>query len=95
MGTLFPVINEEQKFLTVCSDVDETLTPGASGVDVVDACIQKIQAVFPEFGPDFGFLKRLALVESQFGIDQEVMNSNPSGGIWQVLHIDEDLRISL
>ena len=60
-----------------------TLVPGSSGVDVVDACIQKINS-FPKIGSllsnDFGFLKRLALVESNFGES----TANPQGGIWQV-----------
>ena len=60
-----------------------TLVSGSRGMDVVDACIQKINSV-PGIGAllknDFGFLKRLALVESNFGLT----TVNPQGGIWQV-----------
>ena len=60
-----------------------TLVSGSSGVDVVDACIQKINSI-PGIGillsNDFGFLKRLALFESNFG--EATVNMN--GGIWQV-----------
>lgn len=58
---------------------------GATGEDVVDACIQKINnipAVSVILNNDFGFFKRIALVESNFG-----QNTNlpfVQGGIWQV-----------
>ena len=49
----------------------------------MDACIQKINSVAGIGGllkNDFGFLKRLALVESNFG----QITVSPQGGIWQV-----------
>ena len=60
-----------------------TLVSGSSGVDVVDACIQKINSITgidKVLSNDFGLLKRIALVESEFGNSTE----NPQGGIWQV-----------
>ncbi|XP_076802484.1 uncharacterized protein LOC143446634 [Clavelina lepadiformis] len=62
---------------------DLTLVAGQSGVDVVDACINKLSAI-PLFSNDFGFLKRIALVESDFGSNTTTINVNPAGGIWQI-----------
>ena len=61
--------------------VDATLTSGASGEDVVDACIDKLNHldVFPN---DFGLMKRIAKVESDFG--QNYGAASPTRGIWQV-----------
>ena len=60
-----------------------TLVSGSIGEIVVDACIQKINSaagIGTLLSNDFGFLKRLALVESNFGDSP----ANPLGGIWQV-----------
>ena len=65
------------------SGSDLTLVPGSSGEDVVDACIQKINSVSgigSLLSNDFGLLKRIALVESNFGKS----TPNSQGGIWQV-----------
>lgn len=64
---------------------DQTLVSGATGEDVVDACIQKINnipAVSVILNNDFGFFKRIALVESNFG--QSTNLPFVQGGIWQV-----------
>ncbi|CAK8678126.1 unnamed protein product [Clavelina lepadiformis] len=69
---------------TYCrAQTDLTLVPGSSGEDVVDACIQKLSAI-SLFSNDYGFLKRIALVESKFGSNSTVINANPTGGIWQI-----------
>ena len=33
---------------------------------------------------DFSLLRRIALVESNFGLTTQVITDNPKGGIWQV-----------
>lgn len=67
------------------SSVDQTLISGAKGEDVVDACIQKFNNA-PEVSKilnnDFGFFKRIALVESDFGKKENLPIDK--GGIWQV-----------
>ena len=61
---------------------DLTLDPGSKGVDVVDAILVKINSASEEgLKNDFGFLKRIALVESNFG---EATPIHKKGGIWQV-----------
>ncbi|CAK8678124.1 unnamed protein product [Clavelina lepadiformis] len=65
------------------AQTDLTLVPGSSGEDVVDACVQKLSAI-SLFSNDYGFLKRIALVESKFGSNSTVINANPTGGIWQI-----------
>ena len=63
---------------------DLTLQSGASGVDVVDATILKIDSVSADgdlLQNDLGFLKRIALVESNFG---DEVGQYEDGGIWQV-----------
>ena len=62
---------------------DLSLDVHANGEDVVDATVRKIQAVF-NAGQDYTLMKRLALVESNFGESNAVMTAFPQGGIWQV-----------
>jgi len=71
----FRVLELSTKDLTVVAD--------AIGVDVVMATTQKINTA-QLFDNDFGLLARIALVESNFGKNAAVLNSNPNGGIWQV-----------
>jgi len=63
---------------------DMTLEPGASGARVVEACIARLAqaGIFP---PDYGFLRRIAYVESKDGTDPRTY-SRPAyhGGIWQI-----------
>ena len=59
--------------------LDNTLVAGATGADVVDAALLKIDAV-TGLRNDFGFLKRIALVESSFG----ATTGQNLEGIWQV-----------
>jgi len=55
-------------------------------VDVVDATLVKINSISGTLVQnDFGFLKRIALVESSFG-DGTLQYQN--GGIWQVLYTE-------
>ena len=65
--------------LTSGQTVDLTLTVDASGRDVVDAVIYKITAskIFPS---DYNFLKRVAYVESRYGVN----NITTNGGIWRI-----------
>lgn len=68
-----------------CFSVDQTLISGAKGEDVVDACIQKINnapEVSKVLNNNFGFFKRIALVESDFGKRENLLINK--GGIWQV-----------
>ena len=64
---------------------DLTLDAGSRGVAVVDATLVKINSALKkakeDLKNDFGFLKRIALVESNFG---EANLAHPNGGIWQV-----------
>lgn len=55
------------------------LTPYASGVEVVDLCIQKLKLWINE---ENRFMKRIALVMTEFG--KQMSTSCSSGGIWQV-----------
>ena len=64
--------------------LDNTLVADATGADVVDAALLKIDAVTGfnvVLRNDFGFLRRIALVESSFG---ETTGQNQLEGIWQV-----------
>jgi len=70
----------DRNFLSL-SAVDATLTSGANGEDIVDACIEKLNqlAIFPN---DFGLMHRIAKVETDFG--NAYGTASPSRGIWQV-----------
>jgi len=61
--------------------VDLTLLSGATGVDVVDACIQKLNTI-KLLSNDFGLTKRIAYVESEFGNLPGIGSCD--GGIWRV-----------
>ena len=56
----------------------------AFGVDVVDATLALIEEIVDV--DDFSLMHRLALVESNFGEDSEVMEQNGTGGLWQVIY---------
>ena len=56
-------------------------TPGASGSDVVEKVVSKVQSLF---GSDNSFLRRIAYVESKDGTDRNTYRSGYDGGIWQV-----------
>ena len=63
---------------------DDTIVSGSTGVDAVDATLLKIGSVVGfgvELQNDFGFLKRIALVESNFG---NATLQHQNRGIWQV-----------
>ncbi|XP_055958918.1 uncharacterized protein LOC126829390 [Patella vulgata] len=72
---------------TVAGGDDLTRKDNQKGVDVVEAVVDLIRSncIFPS---DHEFLRRLALVQSDYGEDQKAY-SNPKyhGGIWQ---IDQD-----
>ena len=61
--------------------MDLTLSSGANGEEVVEACIEKLSQL-AEFGNDYGLMMRIAKVETDFG------KYYPPGlayqGIWQV-----------
>ena len=60
--------------------VDETLMPNASGSEVVEAVLIKID--FSQiFDPDHRFMKRLAYVETKYGTENHTFHY---GGIWGV-----------
>jgi len=61
--------------------LDLTLVSGATGVDVVDACIQKLNTI-KSLSNDFGLTKRIAYVESEFGRLAGIGSCD--GGIWRV-----------
>lgn len=63
--------------------VDLTLVPRASGSDVVNAVVSKIEAshIFPT---DHRLLRRIAYVESKDGEDQNTYRQGYFGGIWQM-----------
>ena len=69
--------------LVLCEAVDDTLTPGARGADVVRAVVGKIEDsnIFPS---DNQLLRRIAYVESKDGTDGNTYRSGYYGGIWQV-----------
>ena len=62
--------------------VDLTLTPGATGKEVAEACVQKINSLV-EFDNDFQLLKRIALVGSNFG--ENYTSGTADRGMWQVI----------
>jgi len=61
--------------------VDKTLVPGSTEVEVVDACIEKLNSL-STLTNDFGLTKRIAYVESRFG--NLTSGASDVGGIWQV-----------
>ena len=63
--------------------IDITLMPRAVGMDVVLATVDKIQES-GIFSDDFGFLRRMAAVETNDG----ERATNGSGGIWDVLTVE-------
>ena len=63
---------------------DNTLKADSKGYDVVRATLLKINSATQlknDLRNDFGFLRRIALIESKFG-DETTQHRN--GGIWQV-----------
>ena len=72
--------------------VDETLKDYASGVDVVEAVLTKIE-FSNVFDSDHRFMKRLAYVETRYGTETHTFNY---GGIWGVNYdILHHLRLAL
>ncbi|XP_076803428.1 uncharacterized protein LOC143447287 isoform X2 [Clavelina lepadiformis] len=61
--------------------VDLTLVSGSNGEDVVSACIQKLENL-GVFSSDFGLMKRIAYVESNFGTN--FTSKEAARGIWQI-----------
>ena len=69
-------------FFCSLTPLDQTTVINANGVDVVDAALRKMSNVNSvSLQNDFRFLRRIALVESNFGA---LTSQNPNGGIWQV-----------
>ena len=81
--------------------VDRTLVEGATGSDVVQAVIAKLDASQIAFGDDHRLLRRLSFVETADGAN----SSSSSGGLWglQQTQLDvvrsspqlEELRIAI
>ena len=70
--------------MTYCAaQHDDTLTPGASGHEVVESTLTKIESacIFPD---DKLLLRRMAYVESSDGEHPETYRDGYHGGIWQV-----------
>ena len=70
--------------LNICltyGKTDKTLEKKATGNDVVDAVIQKIKDL-GVFHDDNGIMRRIAYVESKFGIDPDTFTTD--GGIWRI-----------
>ena len=63
--------------------LDDTLRDGASGSKVVEAVVDRIEAacIFPE---DKMFMRRVAYVESQDGMEDATYAPRYNGGIWRV-----------
>lgn len=66
---------------------DETQTPSASGPNVVETTIRRIDASC-SFDDNTLFLRRLAYVESTDGLHPDTFRSGYYGGIWQVRSVD-------
>lgn len=56
----------------------------STGKSVVEAAITKMEQTIGDLPFDYSLTYRIALVESNFGTDSAVMDSNSVGGIWQV-----------
>ena len=70
--------------MTYCAaQHDDTLTPGASGHEVVESTLTRIESacIFPD---DKLLLRRLAYVESSDGAESKTYRAGYHGGIWQV-----------
>ena len=64
--------------------VDLTLKPEITGRDVVDTVIDQIKRS-EIFGNDFGYIRRIAAVESNYGLDHaKTFRPGYHGGIWQM-----------
>ena len=66
---------------SVVGSVDKTLDDGATGSDVVQAVIAKIEASRIPFGSDHRLLRRIAYVESADGTKHHSLCSD-TGGVW-------------
>ena len=74
---------------------DNTLKADSKGYDVVRATLLKINSASQlknDLRNDFGFLRRIALIESKFG-DETTRHQN--GGIWQVKIFSNNLKVFL
>lgn len=76
-------------FLSFAWAIDKTLVPGTNGEDVVCDVIRKIadSNIFPD---DKKMLRRIAFVESRFGVDSGTYRQGYHGGIWQIDKIGFD-----
>ena len=71
---------------------DDTLTPGASGHEVVESTLTRIESacIFPD---DKLLMRRLAYVESRDGAEVYTFRSGYHGGIWQVRILSVQLQV--
>ena len=76
------------------AQTDDTREPEASGEAVVEATVNLIGYYLQEsttsLPDDKELLRRIALVETRYGTDNDTYRDNYHGGIWQV---DEDMFI--
>ncbi|XP_076799831.1 uncharacterized protein LOC143444923 [Clavelina lepadiformis] len=72
---------ENKKKTSPIGAIDLTLAEGSFGEEVVQACLQKIDSLFA-FSNDFGFMKRISFVETEYG--RNYSNRNKKRGIWQI-----------
>ena len=87
-----PLTEDDFVILVAGTPVDETLKVNASGVEVVEAVLTKIE-ISNVFDSDHRFMKRLAYVETQYGTEIHTFHY---GGIWGVNYdILRHLRLAL
>jgi hypothetical protein len=85
---IYPLVGVSILLTAVAAQTtDLTLQPKAKGVDVVTGCLRKMKRLgaFPD---DYGFIRRVALVESSFGDMNSTYRDNYFGGIWQLDQIN-------
>jgi len=86
MGSIIQIIT----FLGFCSlftltlgQTDQTIVPYANGKDVTEAVLARIKTS-GIFLPDHLMMRRVAWVESEFGVANHTFRSGFFGGIWQI-----------
>ena len=68
-------------FFSPCNKASEN---EAVGEDVVDSALAIIEESLSEVVEDFSLMRRIALVETSFGEESQILSQNTDGGIWQV-----------
>jgi len=73
------------RFLYFHSPCNKAAEPSSTGENVVDAALARIEEALTINSDDYSLMRRIALVESNFGEDSSYEPSNENGGIWKVL----------